>query len=120
MWTIFQVVTLFAAGSLIIFGGEVAGQAISVSAFLGVATVVAWLVLSWIFSKLIELAQPTYRRGRVFSFFLFTRVRQYFRGFVKAQITTLSERIKELHEAAAASGKKIEGAVRARRQWPAE
>ena len=120
MWTIFQVVTLFAAGSLIIFGGEVAGQAISVSAFLGVATVVAWLVLSWIFSKLIELAQPTYRRGRVFSFFLFTRVRQYFRGFVKAQITTLSERIKELHEAAAASGKKIEGAVRAWRQRPAD
>jgi hypothetical protein len=72
MWTIFQVVVLIAAGSIIIFGGEIDGRAIGVSAFLGVAALVVWLASSLIFSKLIELAQLMYRRRREF--------RQYFRG----------------------------------------
>jgi hypothetical protein len=79
MWTIFDVVALIVVGSVIIFGGEVDGRAISVSVFLGLAALVVWLASSLIFSKLIELARLMYRRRREFSgLVLFTR--QYFRG----------------------------------------
>ncbi|MGC2079119.1 MAG: hypothetical protein WA728_24455 [Xanthobacteraceae bacterium] len=105
MWTIFQIVVLIAAGSIIIFGGEIDGHAISVSAFLGLAALVVWLASSWIFSKMTELVRQTYRRRRELgSLIPFTGVQQYFSGFAK--INTLSERVKELHEAMAASGKK--------------
>jgi Na+/alanine symporter len=67
MWTIFQIVALFAAGSVIVFGGEVDGRAISVSVFLGIAALVVWLASSWTFSKLIELVRSMYRRRLEFS-----------------------------------------------------
>jgi hypothetical protein len=121
MWTIFEVLVLIAAGGIIILGGEIDGRAIGVSVFLGLTAFVVWLASSLIFSKLADLARSKYRRRGVGSLFLFTRVRQYFRGFMETQLNTLSERVKELRlservkelrEAVAASGRKIDGAFR--------
>jgi hypothetical protein len=113
MWTIFEVLVLIAANGIIILGGEINGRAIGVSVFLGLTAFVVWLALSLIFSKLADLARPKFRRCGVGSLFLFTQGRQYFRGFMETQINTLSERAKELREAVAASGKKIDAAFRA-------
>jgi hypothetical protein len=113
MWTIFEVLVLIVVCGIIILGGEIDGRAIGVSVFLGLAAFVVWLASSLIFSKLAELARPKYRRRRVSSLFRFTQVRQYFHGLIETHINTLSERVKELREAVAASGKKIDGAFRA-------
>jgi hypothetical protein len=113
MWTIFEVLVLIVVCGIIILGGEIDGRAIGVSVFLGLAAFVVWLASSLIFSKLAEMARPKYRRRRVSSLFRFTQVRQYFHGLMETHINTLSERVKELREAVAASGKKIDGAFRA-------
>jgi hypothetical protein len=86
MWIIFQIVVLIAVGGVIILGGEIDGRAIGVSTFLGLAASVVWLASSFIFSKLIELTRPMYRRRRVSGLFLFTEARQYFRGFAETRI----------------------------------
>ncbi|MFY9837715.1 MAG: hypothetical protein WAK55_14860 [Xanthobacteraceae bacterium] len=79
MWTIFEVLVLIVVGSIIIFGGEIDGHAIGVSAFLSLAALFVWLASTLAFSKLIDLTRLMYRRRREFSgLVLFTR--QYFRG----------------------------------------
>jgi hypothetical protein len=56
-WTIFEVLVLIVVGGIIILGGEIDGHAISVSAFLGLATLFVWLASTLAFSKLIDLTR---------------------------------------------------------------